>query len=56
MNIQKQQAKFGQSNLDSARRIIQDPRYKEGSLLKLWAVNYLNRHAAESAKREREKR
>jgi hypothetical protein len=56
MTIPKMQEKFRQSNLDSARRILQDPKYVEGSLMKMWAVNYLNRHPAESAKREREKR
>jgi hypothetical protein len=51
MTIPKMQEKFRRDNLDSARRIMSDPKYQEGSLLKIWARSYLAKAAAEAGKR-----
>jgi len=55
MSIQKLEKKYRESNLDSAKRILQDPAYQEGSLMKLWAVEYLRKHAAEAQRANHER-
>ena len=55
MSIQKLEKKHRESNLDSAKRILQDPAYQEGSLMKLWAVEYLRKHAAEAQRANHER-
>jgi hypothetical protein len=41
---QKQLAKFRESNLEAAHRILSDPHYIPGSLMRRWAEMYLQKH------------
>jgi hypothetical protein len=56
MTIQKQQAKFREQNLQAAVRIISDPTYAPGNLLKIWARNYLANHNSGGIRSELERR
>jgi hypothetical protein len=47
---QKRQEHYRRDNLEAARRILEDPRYVEGSLMKMWATSYLKKHAEELSK------
>jgi hypothetical protein len=48
---QKKQAYYREQNLQAARRILADPRYEPGSLMRMWARTYLERHAMEVGKK-----
>jgi hypothetical protein len=49
---QKREQRFRRDNLSAAHRILSDGKYQPGSLMRIWALRYLELHPPDADRKE----